>query len=178
MPLQDKVAAANKVNDLLKAVLANSGLRLKYRISVNPPSPDPDSDRAEITVDLAGPDSPMVLARGAELLNSMEHLALKALHLDTEEHDKLSFDCQKFKVMRREELKTAAAVAAERVRKTKMPYEFAPMNARERRMVHLHLAKAEDLKTESQGEGGRRCVVVYPKDYKPGAAKPFGRSRR
>ncbi|MCU1306522.1 MAG: hypothetical protein JWN45_1217, partial [Acidobacteriaceae bacterium] len=36
MPLQDKVAAANKVNDLLKAVLANSGLRLKYRISVNP----------------------------------------------------------------------------------------------------------------------------------------------
>jgi spoIIIJ-associated protein len=59
-----------------------------------------------------------------------------------------------------------------------MPYEFAPMNARERRMVHLHLAKAEDLKTESQGEGGHRCVVVYPKDYKPGAVKPFGRSRR
>src|SRR5437879_2081993 len=178
MPIQDKVASANKINDLLKVILANSGLRLKYRISVNP-TPAPDSDeRAEITVDLAGPDSPIVLSRGAELLNSMEHLALKAIHLDSEEHDKLSFDCKNFKVMRREELKLAADVAAERVRKTKMPYEFAPMNARERRMVHMHLAKAEDLKTESQGEGGRRSIVVYPKDYKPGAVKPFGRSRR
>src|SRR3954449_12874926 len=99
MPIQDKVAAANKVNDLLKVILADSGLRLKYRISVNPPAAAPDTDRAEITVDLAGPDSQLVLSRGAELLNSMEHLALKALHLDTEEHDKLSFDCQKFKLM-------------------------------------------------------------------------------
>ena len=178
MPLTDKVAAANKVNDLLKVVLAHSGLRLKYRIAVNPPKADPSDDRAEITVDMSGPDSPLVLGRGAELLNSIEHLSLKALHLDTEEHDKLSFDCQKFKVMRREELRTAADVAAERVRKTKMPYEFAPMNARERRLVHLHLANSADLKTVSQGEGGRRCVVVYPKDYKPGGAKPFGRSRR
>ena len=179
MPLTDKVAAANKVNDLLKAMLANSGLRLKYRISVNPAAAQEAEETAEITVDISGPDSPLVLGRGAELLNSMEHLALKAIHLDHEDHDRLSFDCKNFKVMRRQELRLAADVAAERVRKTKMPYEFAPMNSRERRLVHLHLANETDLKTESSGEGPRRMVVVYPKDYKVGEVrKPFGRGRR
>ena len=69
--------------------------------------------------------------------------------------------------MRQEELRLAANVAAERVRKTGSPYEFAPMSSRERRIVHLALREQLDLRTESQGEGGRRWVVVYPKDYKP-----------
>src|SRR3954466_1936293 len=36
MALTEKVAAANKINDLMKTVLTHSGLRLKYRIAVNP----------------------------------------------------------------------------------------------------------------------------------------------
>ncbi|HEX4424036.1 MAG TPA: R3H domain-containing nucleic acid-binding protein [Terriglobales bacterium] len=48
----------------------------------------------------------------------------------------------------------------------KTPYEFSPMSSRERRIVHLALRDHSDLQTESQGEGSRRCLVVYPKDYK------------
>ena len=79
------------------------------------------------------------------------------------------------RAMRIEELRLAAGVAAEKVRKTNMPYEFAPMSSRERRIVHLALRDHTDLHTESQGEGGRRCLVVYPKDYKP-ASKPVPRT--
>jgi spoIIIJ-associated protein len=61
----------------------------------------------------------------------------------------------------------AADVAAEQVRRLKTPYEFSPMSSRERRIVHLALREHADLQTESQGEGSRRCLVVYPKDYKP-----------
>jgi hypothetical protein len=32
--------------------------------------------------------------------------------------------------------------------------------------VHLALRDEGDLRTESEGEGMRRCLVVYPKDYK------------
>ena len=53
-----------------------------------------------------------------------------------------------------------------------MPYEFAPMSSRERRIVHLALRDQADLRTESQGEGGRRCLVVYPKDYKARSEDP------
>ena len=77
-------------------------------------------------------------------------------------------------LLRLEELRMAAGVAAEKVRKTGVPYEFSPMSSRERRIVHLALREESDLRTESQGEGARRCLVVYPKDYKP-AAKPMRR---
>ena len=119
MPLQDNVAAANKINDLLKVILSRGGFRLKYRITVNQPAAvaNPSEEQGgwrnpDILVDVAGPDSGLLLERGAELLNSFEHLALKALRLEADDHDKLSFDCRNSKAVRREELKLAADVAA------------------------------------------------------------------
>lgn len=169
MPIADKKAAANQINDFLKIVLAQGGLRLKYRISVNPPVAEDapkDTSRAEISVELAGPDSDMLLERGNALLNSLESLAAKMLRLEAHEHEKVSFDCRNAKAGRRQELKLAAEVAAERVRKSGQPYMFAAMNSRERRLVHLFLSNEADMRTESSGEGPRRSVVLYPKDYK------------
>jgi spoIIIJ-associated protein len=50
------------------------------------------------------------------------------------------------------------------------------MSSRERRIVHLALREEKDLRTESDGEGGRRSVVVYPENYK--TAVPVRRERR
>ena len=166
MALDDKVATAKKIDAFLRSVIANGGLRLKYRITVDPSAAeDRDWDKPDILVDLSGPDSDLLLERGAELLRSIEHLALEMLRVQSQEHDRIIFDCMNYRAMRLEELKLAAGVAAERVRKTGTPYEFAPMTSRERRIVHLALRDHDDLRTESQGEGGRRWVVVYPKNY-------------
>jgi spoIIIJ-associated protein len=86
------------------------------------------------------------------------------LRLPGNEHEKISFDCMNHRAMRLEELRMAAGVAADKVRKTGAPYKFAPMSSRERRIVHLALRDEADLRTESEGEGMRRCVVVYAKD--------------
>ena len=166
MALDDKVAAAKKIDAFLRSAIANAGLRLKYRITVDPSlADDRDWEKPDILVDLSGPDSDLLLERGAELLRSIEHLALEMLRIPGQEHDHIIFDCMNYRAMRLEELKLAAGVAAERVRKTGAPYEFAPMTSRERRIVHLALRDHDDLRTESQGEGGRRWVVVYPKNY-------------
>jgi len=172
MPIPDKIAAAKKINELLQGVVTHGGLHLKYRITVDPPLPEArDWERPEILVELAGPDSTLLLERGGELLRAIELLAIEALRLPGNEHEKICFDCMNQRALRLEELRMAASVAAERVRKSGMPYEFAPMSSRERRIVHLALRDHADLHTESQGEGPRRCLVVYPKDYKP-AGRP------
>lgn len=168
----DKVAAANKINEFLQNVVTNGGLRLKYRITVDPPLPENrDWERPEILVDLSGPDSPLLLDRGAELLRALELLALEILRVPSGEHEKISFDCQNHRSMRLEELRIAASVAAEKVRKTGVPYHFQPMSSRERRVVHLALRDHADLRTESDGEGTRRSVIVYPVDYKSAPGK-------
>jgi spoIIIJ-associated protein len=168
----DKLAAANKINDFLQSVVTLGGLRFKYRIVVDPPQPeDRDWETPDILVDFSGPDAALLLERGAELLRALELLAIEMLRLPSGEHEKISFDCQNHRSMRLEELRMAATVAAEKVRQTGTPYFFAPMSSRERRIVHLALRDQTDLRTESDGEGVRRRVVVYPADYKPPAAK-------
>ena len=176
MTIPDKIAAANRINELLGGIIAKSGLKLKYRITVDPPLPDErDWERPEILVEFAGPDSALLLERGAELLRSIELLAIEMLRLPGNEHEKISFDCKNHRKMRLEELRLAADVAAQKVRQTGSPYTFAPMSSRERRIVHLALRDHSDLRTESSGEGGRRSVVVYPANYKPAVAQ--GRRR-
>jgi spoIIIJ-associated protein len=168
MPIEDKVGAANKINEFLQAVVTKGGLRLKYRITVDPPiGENRDWERPEILVEFSGPDSTLLLERGGELLRSIELLALEMLRLPSNEHEKVIFDCMNQRAMRLQELRAAADVASEKVRSSGVPYQFAPMSSRERRIVHLALREQADLRTESEGEGLRRYVVVYPKDYKP-----------
>ena len=172
MPISDKIAAARKIDELLRSVVTLGGLHLKYRITVDPPLPEErEWERPEILVELSGPDSVLLLQRSGELLRALELLTIEMLRLPGNEHEKISFDCMNHRAMRLEELRVAAKVAAERVRKSGTPYQFAPMSSRERRIVHLALRDHPDLRTESQGEGPRRCLVVYPKDHRP-AAKP------
>jgi spoIIIJ-associated protein len=174
MPIQDKIEAARRIDALLKVTLVSSQLRLRYRITVDPPLPEErDWERPAILVEFAGPDAPMLLERNAELLRSLEHICQEMLRLGPDEHDKVSFDALGHRAMRIEELRLSAKVAAERVRKTGAPYSFSPMTSRERRVIHLALRDESDLKTESQGVAGQRCVVVYPKNYAgPASSKP------
>jgi spoIIIJ-associated protein len=167
MPIPDKVAAARKISELLNAVIANGDFHLRYKITVDPPlTSDREWEHPEILVELSGADSPLVLENGGELLRAFEHVSLEMLRLAPDEHEKVSFDCQNFRSARLQELRLAADVAAERVRKSAMPYAFAPMSSRERRIVHLALRDFTDLRTESAGEAALRHVVVYPKDYR------------
>ena len=179
MPIQDKIATAKKINELLTGIVKYGDFRLKYRITVDPPVPENrDWEHPVIVVDFSGADSPMLLERGAELLRSIETVVIESLKLGSEEHDRIAFDCMNYRSARLEELKLSADVAAEKVRKTKMPYSFAPMSSRERRVVHLALKNEADLRTESEGEGPQRHLVVYPKDYKGKPAMPMMRRGR
>src|SRR6202166_5169224 len=108
----DKLDAANKINEFLNSVVTNGGLHLRYRIVVDPP-PQTEWEKPEIFVDFSGPDSTLLLDRGAELLRSLELLALEILHLPSGEHEKISFDCKNQRSIHLQELRMAANVAAE-----------------------------------------------------------------
>ncbi len=98
-----------------------------------------------------------------------------------DEHERISFDSMGFRQARTDELVMSAKVAAEKVRNSGAPYAFSPMNSRERRVVHLALRDEEDLRTESEGEGPARHLVVYPKELQgqgSGPARVPGRAGR
>jgi len=53
-----------------------------------------------------------------------------------------------------------AKAAARKANTTKQPVNLPPMNAYERRLVHVELSMRPDVQTESEGEGLGRYVVV------------------
>jgi len=164
MPIEDHAAAAAKIAAFVNTLVKTGGLRAKFRITAGGGAVDPDGLEArEIYVELAGPDAELLTERGGEVLRALEHVAAKILRLEPEEHDKVSFDANQFKATRARELRLTAETAAESIRRTGEPYEFAPMSSRERRMLHLALKPFEDVETASSGEGLARYVVAYPK---------------
>jgi spoIIIJ-associated protein len=190
--MADSGTNENKVADFLHTLTHSGGLSLSYKIAnghpassanvsagtQDAPSKTPSALSApEISVELSGPDVPMLLARNGELLLAIEHIAAKILRFEHEEHDRISFDANNFKLLRHQELRLAAEVAIERVRRTGQPFSFAPMSSRERRILHLELANS-GLPTASSGEGPRRFVVLYPEGVKPAPVSTEERTKQ
>lgn len=166
MAMEDKIEAAKEINELLNNIVRLGAFRVKYRIAVDPPAVlGADWDRPAILVDFSGPDCEVLTARGGELLNALEMVTVESVGDLLEDNERISFDAMGFRQARTDELVMAANVAAEKVRKSGEPYAFAAMNSRERRVVHLALRDDAALRTESEGEGKERHLVVYPKDY-------------
>jgi len=169
--MQDAAQAAQTIGKFLQSVIASTGLRVKFRVSLRSAKTAQSDAGAEadgaaagartLHVEFSGTDTGMLIAQNGELLNALEHLGTKILRLDPESQDQVTFDADRFRANRDRRLKDSAAAAVQQVRATGQPYAFPPMNARERRMLHLLLSESR-LPTASSGEGPGRYVVLYP----------------
>ena len=163
MPIANLQEAAQKIAALLNNLNRLGNLRLKYRITAGDGARDPEGlEGRQIYVELAGPDAMLATQHNGELLRALETVAAQMLRLDQRESDLVSFDSGNFKALRAQELRMAAETAAEKVRRTGVPYSFPPMNSRERRLLHLVTRSLEGVETASSGEGPDRFLVVYP----------------
>jgi spoIIIJ-associated protein len=183
MPIADLQQAAQKIASFLSSLNKLGGMRLKYRISAGDGTRDAEGSEApQIYVELAGPDAPLVTQHNGELLRALETIAAQILRLDQREQDLISFDANNFKALQAEQLRLTAETAAEKVRRSGVPYAFPPMNSRERRLLHMAFRGLEGVETASSGEGPDRFMAVFPagKTDLPVAApvKPRGFGRR
>ncbi len=150
-----------RIDAFLRATLQNAGFKLNFEIRDADPAPD-DFETPEITVDFTGPDVDLLLSNRAELLLALEHVTMEMLRVPSEDHSRISFDANDYRLLRVEELRLSAMTAAEKVKRTGMPFRFNPMNSRERRVIHLALRNETAVRSESAGSGPGRQVVVYP----------------
>ncbi|HEY4355414.1 MAG TPA: R3H domain-containing nucleic acid-binding protein [Acidobacteriaceae bacterium] len=162
----------------MRLLTTTGGFRLKFRITAGAGAADPDGlERRDIYVECKGPDADLLLDHDGELLRALEHVSAKMLDLESEDHDRVSFDANSFKAKRAETLRKSVDLAIDTVDDTGEPYHFPPMNSRERRMLHM-LMQDSGLKTQSTDEGPRRHLVVYPEGYRIPEERPsFGRDR-
>lgn len=157
--------AGPRIDEFLKSMFALAGFSLDFTVSEGE-TPHPDFENPDLMVRFTGRDVELLLANKAELLLALEQLTMEAIGLAAEEHSRICFDANDHRILRIEELRMSALAAAERVKKTRVPFHFSPMNSRERRILHLALRGETDVRSESVGEGPIRQVVIVPADMK------------
>ena len=154
-------AVGSRLDAFLKPVLKTAGFHLNYEI-LDTETAEGDFETPDVAVRFSGPDVDLLLSNKAELLLALEHVAMEALRVPSEDHSRLSFDANDYRRLRVEELRLSATAAADRVKRTGQPFSFNPMNSRERRVIHLALRNETAVRSESIGSGPARQVVVYP----------------
>jgi len=152
-----------KILKFLKPILKHARLRLTPHV-IDPGTRFQNFENPDVMVTFTGPDVDLLLANRAALLLALEHLTMEALRLPSVDHSRLVFDARDYRMLRIEELRLSALAAAERVKATGQPYRFSPMSSRERRIIHLALRDDPAVKSQSDGVGPDRAVVVYPAD--------------
>lgn len=162
-----------RMESVLGEIIRLGGFQLSFAIRKGKPVAD-GMEAPEFIVDLSGPDSELLLQKHAALLDALEYLVLKAARLDEDLFGRIAFDCQEWRWLRAQELQLAARVAAERVLETGDPFAMNPMNARERRIVHLALKDQPRVRTLSEGFGPERRVVIRPASSTSPAGGPEG----
>ncbi len=108
------------------------------------------------------PDSRFMIGRDGETLRSLNHIVKKMVEKTSSEEEaaQIFIDVNGYQKKRFDNLKTIAHMMAERARYFKSNIEVDPMPAYERRIVHMFLEGAPDIKTESEGYGPSRRVVI------------------
>ncbi len=168
---------AARIKPLLSRLIELAGFKLTFQTLVTSGQFDRDFENPDLVVSFAGPDSELLLQNKAELLKAVEHIMLEALRIGHGQSERVLFDSHDYRLMRVEELELAARAAAERVRRTGLPYRFSPMNPRERRIIHMALRGQAGVRSESEGVGPYRQVVVHSTQPAP-AAQQKSRAHR
>lgn len=143
----------NNVVEFTNQVLQSSGLDLSASL---------EETGDGLRVQVRGSDIPLLLGHNAELLDALEYLGNRLVARAVGEETRIIFDSGSYRAQRERELRLMAEKAAERVRSSRIPFSFDPMNPNERRIIHLALAEDAAVKTESQGNGENRKVTIYP----------------
>ena len=170
----------SRIDAFLRATLQAGGFRINFNIG-DVETADGDFETPDVVVKFSGPDVDVLLTNRAELLLALEHVTMEMLRMPSEDHSRISFDANDYRLLRLEELRLSATAAAEKVKRTGVPFRFNPMNSRERRVIHMSLRGETAVRSESLGSGPTRQVIVYPAGMAslpepPRAAFPAGRS--
>jgi len=156
---------APRIEEFLSQVFKLAGFELSFTVAEGE-TPHPDFENPDLMVRFTGPDVDLLLSNKAELLLALEQLTMEAIGMAPEEHSRICFDANDRRILRIEELRMSAQAASERVKKSRQPFHFSPMNSRERRILHLALRDETDVRSESVGEGPIRQVVIVPAEMK------------
>ena len=121
-----------------------------------------EGDDGELILNISGGDLAVLIGRHGRVLDAIQLLISSLVTRTLEFHYPIVVDIEGYKARRRNKVQSIALSSAERVKKYGRSVSLKPMNAYERRLVHVALLNDEEVSTFSKGNEPMRYVVITP----------------
>ncbi|MFQ5511379.1 MAG: RNA-binding cell elongation regulator Jag/EloR [Candidatus Krumholzibacteriia bacterium] len=143
-----------ELKEIIHRVLTLMGVDYNMNIEEIP-------DTTFINVSTSGLDG-LLIGRRGETLSSLQHVVNRIFTSRTGQHSKITLDVGGYVKRKHRLLIERARKFAERVRKTGKDFDFEPLKASDRRIIHLAISDHNDVTTYTIGDGLLRKVVITP----------------
>jgi spoIIIJ-associated protein len=141
--------AANVLDDLLDILDIDADVNIR-------------EDDERIVLDVTGPEAGRAIGKKGQTLDALQFLLNRIVNRDVEEQRHIIVDSGDYRERHDKSLTSLAEREAKRAVQSGRTVTLQPMSARDRRVIHLSLAKFEGVTTESSGEGMRRRIQIIP----------------
>jgi spoIIIJ-associated protein len=116
----------------------------------------------EINVEIEGRDAGLAIGKKGQVLQALQFLTHRVVNRPGLDKRHVLVDAEGYRARRDASLAgMARRLGSQAVHEGKI-ITFEPMNPRDRRVVHMALAKFEGVITKSEGEGEDRRVQIIP----------------
>ena len=155
--LREEKRAENHV-DLLKGIIERvlGFMGIDHDVTV-----ESMPDTTFMNINSSGLDG-LLIGRRGETLGSLQHVVNRVFTSRTGEHSKITIDVGGYVRRKQRLLIERARKVAGRVRETGREFDFEPLKAAERRIIHLAVSDVDEVSTYTIGDGLLRKVVVTP----------------
>jgi spoIIIJ-associated protein len=119
-------------------------------------------DAEEVIIDVAGEDAGRVIGKKGQTLDALQFLINKIVNRFPEGRRHIVLDSGDYRQRRENGLASMARREAKRAVQQSRIITLEPMSPRDRRVIHLSLAKFPGVSTRSDGQGNERRVRIIP----------------
>lgn len=134
-------------------------------------------DGERVVLDVAGPDAGRAIGKKGMTLDAMQFLVNKVVNRFPDSRRYIVVDSGDYRERHDEGLVSLAQREAKRAVDSGRVVTLEPMPARDRRVIHLSLAKFSGISTKSSGEGLGRRIQIIPANRSGGGGGGGGRDR-
>jgi spoIIIJ-associated protein len=121
-----------------------------------------DDSPEEIALEVVGRDAGRVIGKKGQVLAALQFLTNRVVNRPGLERRHVLVDAEGYRSRRDSSLASMARRLGKQAVAEGKIITFEPMSPRDRRVVHLALAKFEGVITKSEGEGEERRVQIIP----------------
>jgi spoIIIJ-associated protein len=116
-----------------------------------------------LVFEIEGEDAGLLIGRRGETLQALQFLVRMVVNRQLGRKAYILIDVEDYRKRRADMLQRLARRTAGRVATSGRSVALDPMSPGERRIVHMSLANHPRVRTESEGEGNQRRVVLMPR---------------